>query len=153
MTRNQLITKLKNNFDIRELVCPHCYNKFGEGAWQFLSTEILSTLYTLRYEIFQQPIIINNWYKGGKYDERGLRCNMCTLVKNKKTIYLSAHCTGNGIDFNVGTLSAKEVAQKIKSNIDKFEYPIRLEKDTNGWSNVDVYQPINSEAKLIEFNA
>ena len=114
MTRNQLITKLKNNFDIRELVCPHCYNKFGEGAWQFLSTEILSTLYTMRYEVFQQPIVINNWYKGGKYDERGLRCNMCALVKNKKTIYLSAHCTGNGIDFNVGTLSAKEVAEIIK---------------------------------------
>lgn len=33
MSRSELIKKLKQNFDIRELVCPHCYKKFGEGSW------------------------------------------------------------------------------------------------------------------------
>lgn len=152
MARNELIKKLKENFDIRELVCPHCYNKFGEGSWQFLSTELLSTLYKLRYEIFQQPITINNWYKGGKYDERGLRCNQCSLVKNKKTIYLSAHCLGKAIDFNVGTLTSGEVYSVIKYNSHRFDYPIRLEKNTDGWNHIDCYQPIDSESDLIEFN-
>ena len=33
MTRNQLISKLENNFNIKELVCKHCYDKFGNNAW------------------------------------------------------------------------------------------------------------------------
>jgi hypothetical protein len=65
MTRNELIKKLKNNFDIRELVCKHCYDKFGENAWQFISLKLLSTLYVLRYKIFNKPITINNWHCGG----------------------------------------------------------------------------------------
>lgn len=152
MTRNELITKLKENFDIRELVCPHCYEKFGERAWQFLSTPLLSTLYTLRYEVFQQPIIVNNWHNGGKYDERGLRCNMCPLVKDKKSIYLSAHCLGMAIDFNVSDLKSITVNTIIKYNSHRFEYPIRLEKNTNGWTHIDCYQPYGSEEDMIEFN-
>lgn len=151
MTRNELIDALKNNFDIRELVCPHCYKKFGDRSWQFLSTQILSTLYKLRYEIFQQPIFINNWHKGGKYDERGLRCNVCSLVKSKNSVYLSAHVLGMALDFNVGTLTSDEVAQVIRHNAHRFDYPIRLEKETQGWNHIDCYQPIDSEAKLIEF--
>lgn len=153
MTRNELISKLKKNFDIRELVCPHCYKKFGEGSWQFLSTELLSTLYKLRYEIFQQPIIINNWHKGGKYDERGLRCNMCSIVNGKKSVYLSAHCLGKAIDFNVGKLKSEEVFPVIKYNAHRFDYPIRVERGTNGWTHIDVYQPVGSESNLIEFNS
>lgn len=151
MTRNQLINKLKNNFNIKELVCQHCYNKFKESAWQFLSTELLSTLYILRYVIFNKPITVNTWHKGGSFTQRGLRCNMCQLVKDKKQVYISAHILGNAIDFNVEGLTFKEVNQVIRDNADKFEYPIRLESNTNGWSHVDTYQPIDSEAKLIEF--
>lgn len=153
MNRNELIKELQKNFDIRELVCPHCYAKFGESSWQFISTELLSTLYQLRYEIFKQPIIINNWHRGGKYNERGLRCNMCSLVQEKDSVYLSAHCLGKAIDFNVGTLTAKEISQIIKSNKHIFNYPIRLERDTNGWSHVDTYQKFNSNVKLVEFNS
>ena len=152
MSRNELIKKLKQNFDIRELVCPHCYKQFGEKAWQFISTQLLSTLYVLRYEIFKQPIIINNWHRSGKYDERGLRCNMCNLVKTKKEVYLSAHILGEAIDFNVSNLTSEEVFNTIKNNVNKFEYPIRLEKGTIGWNHVDCYQPYDSEHSLIEFN-
>lgn len=151
MTRNQLINKLKNNFHIKELVCQHCYNKFKEKAWQFLSTELLSTLYVLRYIIFNKPITVNTWHKGGSFTQRGLRCNMCQLVKDKKQVYISAHMLGNAIDFNVEDLTYTEVNQVIKDNVDKFEYPIRLESNTNGWSHIDTYQPVDSEDKLIEF--
>lgn len=152
MTRNELIDKLKQNFNIKELVCEHCYNRFKEGAWQFLSTELLSTLYTLRYVIFNKPITINTWHKGGQFSQRGLRCNMCQLVNNKSSIYLSAHCLGKAIDFNVEGLTSNEVGDIIKQNVNLFEYPVRLEKDTDGWSHIDVYQPVYSEVNFIEFN-
>ena len=29
MTRNELISALKGNFKIQELVCPHCYKQFN----------------------------------------------------------------------------------------------------------------------------
>ena len=151
MTRNQLISKLKQNFDIKELVCQHCYDKFKENAWQFLSTELLSILYTLRYVIFNKPITINNWHKRGQFSQRGLRCNVCELVKGKNAIYLSAHLLGKAIDFNVQGLTSDEVNQTIRNNADKFEYPIRLESNTDGWSHIDTYQPYGSEANLIEF--
>ena len=152
MSRNELINKLKQNFNIKELVCQHCYNKFKESAWQFLSTELLSTLYTLRYVIFNKPITINTWHKGGSFTQRGLRCNMCQLVKDKTSIYLSAHILGEAIDFNVQGCDTEDIYETIRNNIDKFEYPIRMEITGGNWNHIDTYQPIDSEAKLIEFN-
>lgn len=151
MTRNQLIKSLKNNFNIKELVCPHCYNKFKENAWQFLSTELLSILYTLRYVIFNKPITINNWDNGGNLSQRGLRCNMCQIVQNQSNVYISAHCLGCAIDFNVKDIDIEECKNLIRQNIDKFEYPIRLETNTDTWIHVDTYEPIGSTAKLVEF--
>lgn len=151
MNRNELIKKLKQNFNVRELVCPHCYNKFGDNSWQFLSTQLLSTLYALRYIIFNKPITVNNWHNGGAFDERGLRCNQCSLVKNKKDVYLSAHVLGQAIDFNVKGMSTEDVYKEIRQNVDKFEYPIRMEITHGNWNHIDCYQPIDSEAVLIEF--
>lgn len=151
MTRNELITELKRNFDIRELVCSHCYKEYGEKAWQFLSTEILSVLYTLRYEVFKCPMIINTWAMKGTLSQRGFRCNRCSLVKDKKNVYLSAHQLGKAFDFNVDGYTTEDVYNKIKENIDKFEYPIRIEVNTTTWNHIDVYQPVDSEANLIEF--
>lgn len=151
MSRNELIQKLKNNFNIKELVCQHCYNKFGDNAWQFLSTELLSTLYILRYIIFNKPITINNWATGGSLSQRGLRCNLCQIVRDKNDVYISAHCLGNAIDFNVKDVDIEQCKQLIRQNTDKFEYPIRLESNTDTWIHVDTYQPYCSEVKLIEF--
>ena len=151
MTRNELIEKLKQNFKIQELVCSHCYKKFGDKSWQFLSTEILSVLYTLRYEIFNCPITVNTWAMKGTLSQRGLRCNRCSLVKDKKTVYLSAHQLGKALDFNVEGYATEEVYQKIKDNVDKFEYPIRIEITGGNWNHIDCYQLYGSDAKLIEF--
>lgn len=151
MTRNELINKLKDNFKIQELVCSHCYEKFKNKSWQFLSTELLSILYTLRYEIFDCPIIINTWAVKGTLSQRGLRCNICTLVNEKDDVYLSAHILGKAFDFNVEGYTTKQAYKKIKDNIDKFKYPIRLESNTTTWLHIDTIQPVNSETNLVEF--
>lgn len=152
MDRNELIKEVSKYFDIQELVCTHCYSKFGETSWQFISTELLSTIYVLRTKIFNKPITINTWKTGGQFSQRGLRCNMCQLVKNKSSIYLSAHCLGKAIDFNVKDLDSNTVNNIVRQNAELFEYPIRLEANTNGWSHIDVYQPKDSSKKLLEFN-
>lgn len=74
----------------------------------------------------------------GNLTQRGLRCNMCDLVKNKKSIYMSAHCLGKGVDFTCNDIDAYECRKLIREGINEFEYPIRLETDIT-WCHVDVY--------------
>lgn len=150
MSRQELIDKLKQNFDIKELVCKHCYDKFKDLSWQFLSTEILSTLYTLRFEIFKCPMIINNWSTNGIFSQRGLRCNMCQLIKSKKSIYLTPHGQGKAIDFNVKNLTIEETKNLIRQNKQKFEYPVRLEANTTTWCHIDCYT--SDSRDFVEFN-
>ena len=150
MDRNELIKEVSKYFKVQELVCPHCYNKFGETSWQFISTEILSTLYVLRTKIFNKPITVNTWKAGGQFSQRGLRCNMCQLIKSKKSIYLTPHGQGKAIDFNVKNLTIEETKNLIRQNKQKFEYPIRLETNTTTWCHVDCYTDNSSD--FVEFN-
>lgn len=74
MKRDEIIKEIKNYFQLKELVCPHCVNTYGENAWQFLSTELLSTILTIRKNILKVSMIVNS---GSTYTQRGLRCNQC----------------------------------------------------------------------------
>ena len=85
--RNEVIAGLSKYFNIQELVCPHTYERFGEASWQFLNTYMLAWLLLMRTEIFKAPMYINT----KSQTQRGLRCIMCDIVKNKKAVYLSGH--------------------------------------------------------------
>lgn len=148
MTRNKLIEEIKKYFKLSELVCPHCISTYGDSAWQFLSTELLSTIYILRTKVVNKPMIVNN---GTTFTQRGLRCNRCDLVKSKTKPYMSAHCLGKGIDFSVSDMTAEEIRQLIKDNINEFEYPIRLEEGVS-WVHCDVYT-LDSDKKLTTFKS
>lgn len=148
MIRNELIKELKKYFQLKELVCPHCLEQYGDKCWQFLSTELLSILLTLRTKVLNTPMIVNS---KTTYTQRGLRCNMCQLVKNKKRVYMSAHNLGKAIDFHTDKYTPEQCRQLIKENIDKFEYPIRLEEGVN-WVHVDCYT-LDSSKKLVTFTA
>ena len=49
--------RVSRYFDIRELVCPHVYDKFGLYAWQFFDPRLLDVLLAIR-EGIGKPIII-----------------------------------------------------------------------------------------------
>jgi len=147
-TRNEIIAELKSKFKISELVCQHTFNKFGETAWQFLNTELLETLLVLRFDIFNVGMTVNK----GTSTQRGLRCNICPLVKektDKNQIYLSAHCTGSGVDIDFTGYTAERARIHIRDNADKLPYPIRLEKNVT-WVHIDVYND-GSGKKIVEF--
>lgn len=134
MERSEIIKALKPYFNIKELVCNHVYERFKEQAWMFLSTPLLHTLLVLRTEIVNLPMLVNT----SRLKQRGLRCNMCPLVKSKKGVYVSAHVTGNAIDFTCDNKTAEEIRQLIKDNQDKLPYKIRLEEGVS-WVHIDVY--------------
>lgn len=134
MSREDIIKELKKYFNIKELVCNHIYDRFGEQSWMFLSTPLLHTLLVLRTQIINLPMIVNT----SNLKQRGMRCNICPLVKSKTNVYVSAHLTGNGIDFTCNSKNAEEIRNLIKDNQSKLPYPIRLEEDIN-WVHLDTY--------------
>lgn len=152
--KEELISRVKTNFDIRELVCPHAYNRWGEQCWQFLQADLLAVIYTLRSRMLKVPIVVNTWASGGGFDERGLRCNLCELVKSntdKGTLYLSPHCMGAAIDFHTKEYTPEQIRDIIRMNWQKYSsIPIRIERDVN-WVHIDVFD--KGDDKLItEFN-
>lgn len=155
MTRNEALAKVQENFAVEELVCPHIIMRDGSNSWKYFDTQMLETIAAIR-SILGAAMYVNNWANGGKYSERGCRCNLCSLVKDKTKInhlYVSPHILFKAIDFDCGsTLSTEAIIQKIKDNADKLPYPIRIEKGTVGWVHIDTY-PFEGKKKIYEFNA
>lgn len=124
---------IKEYFDLEELVCPHVIANFGDRAWMFLDKRLLETIYVIRRGI-DAPMYVNDWATGGSLSQRGLRCNICDLVK-KKTIadkvYMTAHSQGEAVDFHAKGMTANEVRMWIVKNQVLLPYPIRLEVGFN----------------------
>jgi len=126
-------------FKVYELVCPKVYNKFGFIALQFFDEKLLVTIDWIR-ETLNKPIIINNWFSGGNFDERGLRCIQCSIVRDKclsGQVYVSPHILGKAVDFDVEGMKAEEVRKWLILNRDSIPYPIRLENNVS-WVHLDV---------------
>jgi len=137
------------NFHLTELVCKDVYDKYGDMAWLFLDEKIVITIDTIR-RLLNKPITINNWWDGGSYSQRGLRCNICDIPKGKTIndeLYMSAHCLGMAVDFDVKGMTADDVRLWIAVNKDKLPYNMRLEKNVS-WTHLDCY---NNGSKLTFF--
>lgn len=146
MKRKEIITQLKEFFDVSELVCNHTYSVWKERSWQFLDIEYLLTLLIIRRDILKVGMYINS--EG--MTQRGLRCNICQIVKEKtkaNTCYLSAHVLGKGCDFTTQEFTADQCRAKMISNKDLLPCNIRLEKDVS-WVHFDIL-PFSEEKIFI----
>lgn len=148
MTRSEIIRALRQFFDIDELVCNHTLAKWGERAWQFLATDYLHALLIIRRDILRRPMYCNGF---GKY-QRGLRCNMCPLVAEKDSAYLSSHILGQAGDFTVEGMTAKEARALIRANAHLLPCNIRIEKGVS-WLHIDTLPQEGITAKVYEFAA
>ena len=128
------------NFSIEELVCPHVYNRHGQTAWDWMDPRLKTFLAWFRAGIGRE-IYVNNWDSGGKLSQRGLRCNICSLVKDKTLKglgYNSSHIRFQALDFNVKGMEDKDVVKWLIAHQSDFPVPIRLEYGTVGWIHIDV---------------
>ena len=157
MERKLLIQELKNYFDIRELVCSHTFEKFGEKSWQFFDREFLEVLLIVRRDILKVRMFINNYHYTKQepiYDERGFRCNLCPLCKAKTfkgSLYLSAHLNGAGLDFDAEGLTPAQVQEKIKVDVHLLPCKVRMEAGVS-WNHLDIYDDPQAQ-KFSTFNA
>ena len=150
MTRNEILTELKQYFAIDELVCNHTLKKWGENAWQFLDTDYLYCLLVIRRDILKKPMFCNN-HSVGTY-QRGMRCNMCPLVKGKTAVYLSSHILGKAGDFTIQGMTAEQARQSIKNNAGLLPCNIRVEGGVT-WLHFDVLPQTGIKQKVYEFKA
>lgn len=147
MTRQEILTAIKPYFEIDELVCDHTFKKWGEQAWQFLDSDFLHALLIIRRDILKKPMWCNSTTK----KQRGLRCNMCQMVKEKKAVYLSSHVLGKAGDFSITGMTAEQARQKIKANASLLPCNIRIEKAVS-WLHFDVLPQYGITQKVYEFN-
>ena len=75
MTDRQILSEIKKYFIVQELVGRRTYEKYGLGSWKFLDFRLLWALLIVRTNL-NKRIFINNWHKGGRYSQRGLRSNV-----------------------------------------------------------------------------
>jgi hypothetical protein len=140
-------------FSIDELVCPDVYHKYGQTAFSFFDQRLLINLDNIRQRL-GKPIWINDWLVHGSNEESGLRCMFCSIVQAKikaKELYVSAHITGQAVDFHVEGMTAEEVRQWLVAKQNLLPYAIRLESDVN-WVHCDVRDNFDG-SKLIFFKA
>lgn len=138
------------HFKIQELVSPYIYNKFGSLAWIFFDTEVLKDLDRIR-EYHKMPIIINNWTGSGAFSQCGLRSNIDPLVKNKTTVYCSAHLMGKAFDLH-STNNIKlyeDVKTLIENGTLKAFRRLESPKSTGyGWVHVDSFRTQNDKLSI-----
>jgi hypothetical protein len=138
-------------FDLEELVCKDVFDKYGAFAWNFFDPRLIELINILR-EKLNKPIFVNDWKEGGKFDERGLRCPKCDIVKTeiaKGNLYMSAHTLGKAVDFTVQGLLAEETRLWIAANKRILPYGVRLESGVT-WVHLDLFN--NSDQKVIFFS-
>ena len=130
------------HFGIKELVSPIVHQVWQEKAWMFFDEEVLKELDYIR-ETYGAPIVINNWGKFGSLKQCGLRSNKDEIVKNKKTLYLSAHLMGKGFDLHSAYGNNEKLYNHCyelikKKKLKRFK---RLEKfeNTKTWVHIDTY--------------
>lgn len=133
MERNDIIEELRKYFNVKELVCDHTYARWGDKSWQFLDTDYLHALLVIRRDILKVPMTCN--YAG--YMQRGLRCNMCEMVKAKTKNYLSSHILGKAGDFTPKGMTAEQARRVILAHSEWLPCNIRME-DGVTWLHFDV---------------
>lgn len=148
MTREEILKAIKPYFDVEELVCDHTYAKWGEQSWQFLDTMWLWCLLVIRRDIIKKPMYCNS----KTAHQKGLRCNMCQLVKSKTAVYLTSHLFGKAGDFTSPYMKADEMRRLIKENAELLPCPIRIEAGVS-WLHFDVLPQYGIKEKVYEFKA
>lgn len=156
-SQEEILEGVKEYFSIHELVDKTTFNKHGERAWKFFDFYALWALLIIR-EGIGKPMTINNWKSGGRFSQRGLRTNICSIVLSKvkqMRLYLSGHVLGKGFDFDVQGMTADEVRDWILENEHLFPFKIRLEHKisktgkTINWVHIDtIYEQKNPKVYL-----
>lgn len=101
------------HFRLEELVDMDIYHARGERAWELLRPDALLSLDLLRMRF--GPVVVNDWHRGGRYQESGLR-----RFDTKTGAAWSQHKYGCAFDCKFTKASPQEVYAYVLENADEF---------------------------------
>ena len=102
--------QISDNFYLDEFIPPDIYSERGEKAIALIDHRIVLAAQFLR-ETIGKPMIINNWWRGGKFTKRGLRrWNETTGAR------WSQHKYGRGFDFHISGMTPSQIHSIILQN-------------------------------------
>ena len=138
-------------FCIQELVSKVVYDKYGDFCWRFFSDPFKQDLDIIR-EYLDETLIINDWYFGGNhFTQCGFRSNLDPIVRNKETLYCSAHCMGKAIDLH--SYNNKKLWEVCRLLIEDgtLQAVKRLESQEgtqNGWVHIDCLETPDGKLEI-----
>ena len=147
MDRKSLINEVKKYFSLGELVCDHTLARKDINAWNLLDTKYLECLLVIRRDILKRAMYCND----RNHHQRGLRCNLCDMVKSAKKIYQTQHLFGKAGDFTIVGMTAEEARQTIIKNAHLLPHKIRMEANVS-WLHFDVLDMEETNEKVYLFN-
>lgn len=154
LNRKEILEGIKEYFDIEELACDHLLEYYKDNTsriWDFLDTGFLANLLVIRRDMVQRPMYCNN-HKRGQH-QRGIRCNLCELVKEKDRPYLSGHVLGKAADFSIEGISGVREMNRMRQRIVllKGVLPVSMRMEAGvSWLHIDVMPTPNGQ-KVYEF--
>lgn len=145
-------------FNIKELVDPDTFAKYGIQAFDLFDLELLKTLTALR-EHYGFSMVINDWSWGGAFRYRGYRPSGCGVGAET-----GAHYKGKAVDVDFYTKEKKIVPPAtMVANIlrDRELFPAIRGMETGvNWNHIDTMSEADSprrqgvvDGKIILFNA
>ena len=132
--------RVKSNFLIQEFVPKVIYDKYGPNSiWQ-LDPDLILGIQFIRNTV-KLPIMINNWHKGGMFQNRGKRRSGTTVGAKD-----SQHFMGRAVDFNIIDGTRVWPSKKVFDFIFKHESDIMSagfttienHRHTKGWTHLDM---------------
>ena len=104
--------KVSKDFFITEFVPRLIWNEYGSDSIRFIDLKLIYIAQYIR-DWFNQPITINNWFEGGKYNESGYR-----LPGTVTGSWLSAHKARMAIDIKFSSIETnRTVYEAITGSI------------------------------------
>lgn len=127
--------KLNDYFDVREFVPPQIWNKYQNNSIWFVDPKLVQIATAYR-EFFETPIVINNWFIGGKFMYRGYRPPRVNVGAE-----FSQHKMGRAFDCHSPLITPQQMYKLILDNEKHFmEYGLTALEDisfTETWVHSD----------------
>jgi uncharacterized protein YcbK (DUF882 family) len=125
--------QVSKNFRLEEFVGPKAFKERGNNSIQLIDFKNIVIAQFIR-DWFDAAMTINDWYKQGKFTERGLR-----EIDSTTGARYSQHRFGRAIDFTLQGFTAAEIREEILKNQLAFMAKglTCIEADTPTWVHVD----------------
>lgn len=118
-------------YKVHEFVPEHIYKKYGEKAWRFIDSRLISSFDTIKERFPNGTVTLNNYFWGGNRHWSGIRTS-----KSPDYSETSMHSFASAGDAVFSEYEAEEIRQDIIANPEIYPYIKGIEMGIS-WLHID----------------